>query len=161
MLTTIVARLDKTGLRVLCGRPNCGRELAQITVMPGVVFHGIGTTELTGFTAHQTRPDERQVRFEPGWQQEESGLWSTTKRARQREDRSRYLATGNGTVLPEVAARARERLASGKALANRRPIPRQLVGGFGQANHHVALPTEARCPDCHGINRLESGSLRI
>lgn len=161
--TTIVARLDKDGLYVLCGRRDCGARLALIFDLPAKHF-GEGQHDLM---------------FGPGWKQEVDGIWGITKHAQSRLRHYRYLASGNPHTPRDLAQHAQSQLSSGAAIANRRktvvPMPEGRdglqSGGFvmdvgtggkasgrdsaKQAGSVPRLPAKARCPDCRGVNRLE------
>lgn len=169
--TTIVARLSKHGTEVLCGRPICGKKLADALTNKGGGVHALRTNGrpprrfdfLTPFAAYPASvapaSGERcNIVFPPGWWQDDKGLWALTSHARRRYDDDRQLASGNPGVDPREGERARRRLISGRSAAFRQrsaenqppwpSAPRQVA-------HRATLPTVARCPDCQGINRLE------
>jgi len=70
------ARLDKTGLRVLCGVKDCGYELAWV-LERGVYAEGRW---------------QRGLWFGPGWAPRADGVWSLTPRAMRRRRRGQAPA---------------------------------------------------------------------
>ncbi len=155
MNTSLTARIDKSGKRVLCGRAGCGAQLAHIVTRPGIILSNMerGTQLSSG-------PETRHVQFGAGWKQDQDGLWALSNGARTGLERDRALAVGNSLTSPKLAAEARERLASGKAIANRRPVRNEYIAGrVNQARNIADLPAFARCHDCKGVNRLEAAVL--
>lgn len=128
--TTIMARRDKSGRRVLCGRQDatgryvCGESL----LMPG---------------GGMLRGD---------WRQGADGVWAMTGSAQARRQRSHVIASGNMRQSPDDAAFERARLAHGDAGGNRRR-PEE-----GPNAHRAAVAQPAmllRCPKCGGVNSLK------
>jgi hypothetical protein len=112
---------------------------------------------LTPFSGADTH-DLCNVVFAPGWLPDDDGVWTLTRHARTRRRADDQIAHGGSRRSAREAERARQRRRSGtSATFTRRstenaphdPDPRQ-------PEHATALPAFARCPDCGGINRLES-----
>lgn len=153
--TKIVARLSKAGDRVLCGRPlpgggRCGGRILQlIEVGPETVKAAKPGTEIL-YT--QT---VRFWAFPAGWV-EVHGVWQETKSAKERREWEQRRASGNSLnwSVPDSNA-ARYRLATGLAESNRRGHVQDWAAKGAQVMRRAPLPTLARCPKCHGINRLD------
>ena len=129
-----LARLDKTGLRVLCWWPRCPGELAQISEWGGATFlptaDGGHVPLLTGRT-------KRTVSLGPGLRQDDRGRWVYTEYAR-------------------------TRMEHGSGAAFRRPIRRQLDRKLGRARTaRVTLPAEVECPRCGAFSVLDAEVLRV
>lgn len=152
MNTTIKARLDKRGERVLCGRQGCGCELARIVTIPGAVYSATGAPL-------STTGDTRYVQFGPGWQHNEDGLWALSKGARKSWTIDHRLAAGNALTWQVRAESARSRLATGKTTGNKRPVANPYTGELNQVRNGAELPAFTRCPDCSGIVELSGDAL--
>ena len=130
---TQLARLDKdSGLRVMCWRPRCSGELAQVSESAGFVVVQMGG----GSMPLRERERRRVLTLGPGLRQDDRGRWTYTKYAR-------------------------DRMQQGKAPTFRRPIPRQLDRKLAQARRRVALPAEAECPRCGDFSVLDAETLRV
>ena len=173
--TTIVARL-KDGSRVLCGRANCGRELAKVLHggMSGTMLRDATDAPLRrsdGKEIFRRDPNENQdtyfLVFAPGWLPDDADLWTLTRGARRQYERDQQLARANALVAPREKERARQRLRDGRSTRFRRGIVQAagLVDRLTprQAEHRAMLlasrPVFARCPECTGINRMDHALL--
>jgi len=159
--TTIVARVDTTGTRVLCGRPGCGFDLARIGWFGKYAMADDGTTIVKHCIVY----------FSAGWRQDGHGVWTLTNHARRQLAADRRLASGGVSAPRHLAEEARARLSSGRSIGDRRSpaalraaraTPGLHVSTQGDANgglstdqgrSAVTLPALARC-DCTGINLL-------
>ena len=166
--TTLTARL-KDGTRVLCGRANCGGDLAKL------VRGWSGMMVLRGDTGDPTRegfgdvfgPDPSDqdsyfLVFAPGWLPDAAGIWTLTQGARRRYERDRRAAYGGAHLDPQEAEQTRRRLSEGRSTRFRRGISGAFAAGRReppQAEHWAILvpgrSVFARCPACTGVNRLE------
>ena len=162
--TTIAARLNKIGTKLLCGR--CGGTLADVVCETGGGIHEARANgrparrfdHMAPFGGNHVHSGCNIV-FGPGWREDpEIKVWKLTNHAQRRYAEDRQLASGNSRVDPQDAARAHERLVSGHTLAFTRPSEENL-GSQGSGPRHVthraALPTHAWCPRCRGTNFVE------
>ena len=133
MATQLKARLDKVGLRVLCGT-GCGTELAW--VLEHGISDGSGKTECW----------RRAVWFVPGWNV-------------QRVPAQDWLAA---PPVWRLSNHALGRVRRGCAPAARRPAD-QSSGEDGPAGWLPWLPVDASCPSkgCGQRQTLDPGTLRV
>ena len=121
-----MARLDRTGLGVLCGVKGCGMRLAELSIIPHVAYRDTGRGVLS-------KGEERvRVIFDEHWADRGDGVWTWTKRA-QRVEKERNRTSDLGLELLDwtVARRSRSRPLDGKKV---------------QANHGSNEPREVSCP---------------
>jgi hypothetical protein len=135
------ARLDKTGQRILCGRIDCGRELAGVdefdlfaatTGAAALIVTADGTTRSLG-------PDDqlRILRLSPGWvRPTESAPWQMTRHAW-------------------------ERVKRGKPPRYRRPYAELPGGARRQHPQGTALPCRITCPACGLEQVLDEDRLHL
>lgn len=140
-MSELFARLDSTGLRVLCsgGDRTCRGELARVAIIEG---------------------DKRVLCMLDGWKQAR-GRWSESNHSARRR-RGAEAAVALGSLAPEqLVARARPRF--------RQPIPAErdtnrTVYGLA-SNNYVVFPLGegilATCPRCGHDNRLSATHLRV
>jgi hypothetical protein len=139
-MITYTARLDKTGDRVICGKIDCGRDIAPIisgdppvnldTLRP---VYPPGTFDDRGM---------REVMFGPGWIQAPG--W-----------------TGPGRPRWVMTKHARARLLRGKEPKFRREFLVSSDEAPGQPYHEARLPAEAVCPWCGFVNVLDHKVLEV
>jgi hypothetical protein len=113
--TTLVARLNRDGTKIHCGKPRCRGTLAQVICGTRGGVHSLGTPgsrplrrvdSLTPFGGTSMHNRCNVVRG-PGWLPDEQGIWRLTKRAQHDYEEDLRLASGNSSVDPVVAERAR------------------------------------------------------
>lgn len=151
MNTTLVARLAKDGRRVLCGRPNCGAQLAEIEL----ITMGRDLSPSGEWIHFPIDEPSTSLFFSPGWK-EENGIWILTQYARKRLQDDLSLAAGNPYTNPRQTQAARERLTSGRSVKHRRSHAELGMMHQGPGK----LPAYAHCPRCRGVNRLDSSLLQ-
>lgn len=143
---TLLARLDKSGTRVLCGVVGaCRGELARVENVPR------GTTcdaKPVGvdFSAPPSRtPHVRAVWFGPGWDMRADGTWALTERAKRELRRLQTQGAG----------------ATGRLLGVRKvPDERHDTGGV-HGWLPWDLPADAVCPLCASRQTLDPAALRV
>ena len=142
-MTEIMARLakgrnvvDKNGgtYRVLCGRPNCGEQLAKLNV-------GDWVRTYTG-----DRPSP--LVFSPGWMEGDDGVWRLTHHAARKLQHAHRIASGTEDGTGRVTQQ-RERLSTGTVLGTRRPVPRMVEPNI---LYDAWFPCQAQCPRCGRIS---------
>jgi hypothetical protein len=145
------ARLDKTGLKVLCGY--CARSLAGISVYPDhpIADHAVDVERRIDASLLEQDVLERVCYLESGFRLDRDGVWVTSRYAEQRDDRAKWQASGNAlTTTIEDANAARARLRDGSALRSRR----------SQGWILLTLPARVRCPHCKvTVNTLDTKHL--
>ena len=147
MATKLNARLDKTGMRVLCGRRGCRGHLASI--------------EEYALPSDWKRV-ERWLSFPMGWVEKPAGHWELTHHAKQRLDRSnremsagirnapKRLISAKGGKVPDAVRAALPAVPGGRS-------PREDAS----AHEPRDLPVGAKCPVCGYVNLLHRDALRL
>jgi hypothetical protein len=150
---TVQARLDKARERVLCGKRECGQELAAI----------VGITR-SGPPSVRTAP--RYVMLAPRWKQVPSGRYVASEHAKKRW-RSDQQWAGNRDPGGMASEAARQRLAEGMSLRYRSKLTRKgnpnsmYNRGDEQFQQHttITLPAELLCHKCGAVNILDATTL--
>ena len=131
----LLARLDRSRLRILCGRHSCRGQLGQIRTMEEVV-----TSRRTGAPEHITI---RTFEFPRGWTPDsKSGVWSLSKRSR-------------------IAIRHGYKPGYRRSIIN--PLPDGVtVHDFEHSlGIEQPLPVQAGCPRCGTVNRVDAEPLGV
>lgn len=147
----VYARVDKTGSRILCGKTDCGAALAVVT-------------------SNQSPFQDQEWRYaalENGWKKTESGRYTLSQHALKQLDADRRRAS-NGDSRDPRTRQARERIASGRAIRDRRGLYRPIGDDeiFSRQEvlrrtHVLLLPAEVQCYDCQSVNILDADRLSL
>lgn len=135
--SSVYARLDKTGYRVICGKIECGQDIAAVVL---------------AWPRHEDY--YRVLCFPSGWYQGRDSVWRLSLRARQRlnkDNRARSMGIipgGEALILRKVPLARR---ALGQSWENSMPI---------HALKRPKVPGLAQCAFCGAIQNLDAPRLR-
>ena len=142
---TLLARLDKSETRVLCGVVDCGAEVARVVD----VERGNVTLPLRSVRA---------VWFGPGWHPREDGVWALTARAA-RELRRQHML-GGGRLLGARGRPGETKLKRAFAFdGDRYQVENHQTGPAGWLPEN--LPADVVCSVCGSRQTLAPATLRV
>lgn len=134
------ARLDRSGMFVLCARIDCGTRLGSIFEIDlGSLCAGRGIDiETSDGSRRKVEVGDvfRSFVLPAGWRPSPSGVWELTRHAR-------------------------EAMRHGRPPMYRRPFA-EIPGGMRRQHDVVPMiPTQIECPSCHLEQVLDQGQLRL